>query len=212
MPRINLLPWREEQRRERKLTLLVGLGGAAVAAAVATFAAYLVFVSMIDGQKQRNDSLRAEIKVLDSQIEEINSLESAKQKFIARMDIIEKLQRSRPEIVRLFDEIVRTIPEGTFLTGVKQTDKKLKFDGVAQSSTRVSTFMRNIDGSQWMRNPELEVIENKTGTGIGPSFILFAEQVSRVGEVKSDVKEPGKPGKPGAKPGSNRVVAQRKGS
>lgn len=206
MPRINLLPWREEQRRERKLALLVGLGGATVAAAVATFAAYLVFASMIDGQQTRNDRLRAEIKVLDKQIEEINSLESAKQKFIARMDIIERLQRSRPEIVRLFDEVVRAVPEGTFLTGMKQMDKKLKFDGVAQSSTRVSTFMRNIDGSEWMRNPELEVIENKQGSALGASFTLFAEQVSRVDEAKD------KDARPGAKVATTGARSPRKGS
>jgi type IV pilus assembly protein PilN len=208
MPRINLLPWREEQRRERKLALLVGLGGAAVAAAVVSFAAYLIFVSMIDGQQKRNDRLRAEIKVLDAQIEEINSLESAKQKFIARMDIIEKLQRSRPEIVRLFDEIVRAIPDGTFLTALKQTDKKLKFEGIAQSSTRVSTFMRNIDGSEWMRSPELEVIENKQGSALGASFTLFAEQVSRVDDKSAGAAAGGQRGKPAA----GNAAPQRKGS
>src|ERR1700687_3185854 len=145
MPRINLLPWREEQRRERKLAFLVALGGGTIAAAVVGFAAYLLMGSMVDAQQQRNTMLRAEIKRLDKQIEEINDLESAKQKFIARMEIIEKLQRSRPEIVHVFDEIVRTLPDGAYLTGLKQTDLKFRFDGVAQSATRVSTFMRNID-------------------------------------------------------------------
>src|SRR5579884_3910282 len=153
MPRINLLPWREHERKERKVAFTVALGVAALAACVTTFAAYLMFGSMIDGQERRNQTLRTEIKHLDKQIEEINTLESAKQKFIARMEIIERLQRSRPEIVHVFDEIVRTLPEGVYLTSVKQTDKKLKFDGVAQSSTRVSSFMRNIDGSEWLKNP-----------------------------------------------------------
>src|SRR5580698_4747928 len=139
MPRINLLPWREEERKERKLAFTVALGAAAVAAGVVTFAAYLMFGSMIDAQEARNEKLRTEIKHLDKQIEEINDLESAKQKFIARMEIIEKLQRSRPEIVHVFDEIVRTLPDGVYLTGVKQTNNKLKFDGIAQSSTRVSS-------------------------------------------------------------------------
>jgi type IV pilus assembly protein PilN len=123
--------------------------------------------------------------VLDKQIEEINNLESAKQKFIARMEIIEKLQRSRPEIVHVFDEIVRTVPEGVYLTGVKQTDKRLKFEGVAQSSTRVSAFMRNIDGSDWLKNPDLELIETKTGQVGGASFTLFADQVSTVSEEET---------------------------
>ena len=176
MPRINLLPHRESKRRERKLAFLVALGAAAVAAGVTAFAAYLLYGSMIEGQQHRNDLLRAEIKTLDKQIEEINDLESAKQRFIARMDIIEKLQRSRPEIVHVFDEIVRTLPEGVYLTAVKQTGPALKFEGVAQSSTRVSSFMRNIDGSQWLRNPALEVVQ--VNKGPGSSFILTADQVT----------------------------------
>ena len=177
MPRINLLPHRESKRRERKLAFLVALGAAALAAGVTAFAAYLLYGSMIESQEHRNDQLRAEIKTLDKQIEEINDLESAKQRFIARMDIIEKLQRSRPEIVHVFDEIVRTLPEGVYLTAVKQTDKRLHFEGVAQSSTRVSSFMRNLDGSQWLRNPELEVVQTAK-TGAGSSFTLTADQVS----------------------------------
>ena len=181
MPRINLLPWREGQRKERKLALLVALGVAALAGCATSFAVYLLYGAMIESQQHRNDMLRAEIKTLDKQIEEINNLESAKQKFIARMEIIEKLQRSRPEIVHVFEEIVRTLPEGVYLTGVKQTDKRLKFEGVAQSSTRVSSFMRNIDGSQWLRNPELEVVQTTKGSGPGSSFTLTADQVTTAG-------------------------------
>src|SRR6202050_405261 len=173
MPRINLLPWREEERRERKLKFLVALGGASIVGVVVAGALYLLMGSMVDAQNRRNDMLRAEIKQLDKQIEEINDLENAKQKFIARMEIIEKLQRSRPQIVHVFDDIVRTLPDGVYLTGVKQTDKKLKFDGVAQSSTRVSAFMRNIDGSEWLKNPELEVVESGKAAG-GSSFSLLA--------------------------------------
>jgi type IV pilus assembly protein PilN len=180
MPRINLLPWRNEERKERKLAFIVAIGGATLAAGVAAFAAYLMLNAMIDGQNQRNERLRVEIRQLDKQIEEINNLESSKQRFIARMEIIEKLQRSRPEIVHLFDEIVRQLPDGVYLTGVKQVDKRLKFDGVAQSSTRVSAFMRNIDGSEWLRNPDLEVVSANQTTG--SNFTLFADQVSNVGD------------------------------
>ncbi len=182
MPRINLLPWRDEQRKERKVKFMVALGVAAVAALVVTFGAYLMYGSMIDGQEARNEKLRTEIKKLDQQIEEINDLESAKQKFIARMEIIEKLQRSRPEIVHVFDEIVRTMPDGVYLTGVKQTDKRFKFEGVAQSSTRVSTFMRNLDGSEWLRNPELEVVQTGKDKVAGSNFTLYADQVSTSGQ------------------------------
>src|ERR1700690_3754403 len=177
MPRINLLPWRDQQRRDRKLAFFVALGGAVALAAIAAFIAYLLLGSMIDAQEQRNERLRAQIKVLDKQIEEINDLEAQKQKFISRMQIIEKLQRSRPEVVHLFDELVKIMPDGTYLTSVKETGNKLKFEGVAQSSTRVSSLMRNIADSQWMRNPDLEVVQTKSDT-VGSSFVLDAEQIS----------------------------------
>jgi type IV pilus assembly protein PilN len=178
MPRINLLPWREQQRRERKLAFFVALGVAAGAAAVVAFAAYLLLGSMIDAQDRRNDRLRAEIKVLDKQIEEINDLDAQKQRFIARMQIIEKLQRSRPEVVHLFDELVKEMPDGTYLTSIKESGNKIKLEGVAQSSTRVSTLMRNIAASQWLRNPELEVVESSKENAGGSRFVLDAEQVS----------------------------------
>jgi len=178
MPRINLLPWREQQRRERKLAFFVALGGAAILAAVTAFAAYLLVGAMIDAQDQRNERLRVQMKVLDKQIEEINDLETQKQRFISRMQIIDKLQRSRPEVVHVLDELVKVMPDGTFLTSVKQNGNKLKLEGVAQSSTRVSTLMRNIAASQWLRNPELEVVETKKDVAGGSSFILDAEQVS----------------------------------
>jgi type IV pilus assembly protein PilN len=199
MPRINLLPWREEERKERKVAFTVALGVSALAAGVVTFAIYLMFGSMIDGQERRNELLRVEIKKLDKQIEEINDLESAKQKFIARMEIIEKLQRSRPEIVHVFDEIVRTLPDGVYLTGVKQTDKKFKFDGVAQSSTRVSSFMRNIDGSDWLHNPELEVVQTGKDKVPGSNFTLYAQQVSNAAQDDSPGQGKGKGKRPGAK-------------
>lgn len=185
MPRINLLPWREAQRKERKLAFGVALGGAAVAALLTAFGVNLYMNSLIDGQESRNERLRAEILLLDKQIEKINSLEQQKQQFIARMQIIEKLQRSRPEVVHLFDELARAVPDGTYLTGITQTKTRLKIEGIAQSSTRVSAFMRNIDSSQWMRNPELEVIETKTNQALGASFTLFADQVSTLSEEEA---------------------------
>ena len=187
MPRINLLPWRDQQRRERKLAFFIALGGAAALAAIAAFIVYLLFGTMIDAQEHRNDRLRAQIKILDKQIEEINDLETQKQKFISRMQIIEKLQRSRPEVVHLFDELVKQMPDGTYLTDVKQTGPKLKLDGVAQSSTRVSALMRNISASQWLRNPELEVVQTKSDT-VGSSFTLDAEQITQPDSGDTTVK------------------------
>jgi type IV pilus assembly protein PilN len=178
MPRINLLPWRDQERKERRLAFFVSLGGAAVAAVVVTFVVYLLYSSMISGQERRNEQLRAEIKKVDRQIEQINDLESQKQRFISRMQVIDKLQRSRSEEVRLFDEVAKNMPDGTYLTSFKQTEKKLRFEGVALSSTRVSALMRGISASQYMKDPELEVVESKKDQSNGDSFVLDASQVA----------------------------------
>ena len=178
MPRINLLPWREQKRRDRKMAFGVGMGAALASALLFAVGAYLWAGAMVSDQRNRNQRLQTEILRLDRQIDEINSLEQQKQKFIARMQIIEKLQRSRPEIVHVFDTLVRMIPEGSYLTEVTQLDRRLKIRGVAQSSTRVSAFMRNIDTSQWLVNPELEVVETKKENSVGNDFTLYADQAS----------------------------------
>lgn len=191
MPRINLLPWRDEERKERKVKFLVALGGAMVAAALAAFVGYLLMDSMVSAQEVRNEKLREEIAELDKQIEKINSLEADKARFIARMEVIEKLQRSRPEIVHIFDEIAKQLPDGVYLTGLTQTGTRLKFEGVAQSSTRVSAFMRNIDGSSYLKNPELEVVETKKDNVVGATFVLYADQSGA--EADADTEQAAKP-------------------
>lgn len=178
MPRINLLPWREQQRKDRRRQFGIAAAGAVLAAGVVVICGKLMYSSWIDAQVENNNYLKKEIGKLDAQITDILDLENRKQRLNARMDIIEKLQRSRPEIVHLFDEIVKTVPDGVYLTALKQTGKKLEIKGVAQSSTRVSTFMRNIDASQWLSNPVLEVVQTaqNSPTG-GSSFTLHADTV-----------------------------------
>ena len=109
--------------------------------------------SAIDDQNERNQYLKTEIAELDKQIAEILELEQQKQRLLARMQVIEQLERSRPEIVHVFDQLVRTMPDGIYLTSVKQTDRKIQLKGIAQSSTRVASYMRNIDSSEWMTDP-----------------------------------------------------------
>jgi type IV pilus assembly protein PilN len=189
MPRINLLPWRDEQRKERKLRFLVWLGGAAIGAFVAAFVGYLMMDSMVSAQRARNDRLKEEIAELDKQIEKINSLEADKARFIARMDVIEKLQRSRPEIVHIFDEIARQLPDGVYLTAITQTGTRLKFEGVAQSSTRVAAFMRNIDNSSYLKKPELDIVQtNATANVVGAAFVLYADQSAATAEPDAQQK------------------------
>ena len=178
MPRINLLPWRESERKTRRREFMIAAGGAVVAAVMFALAGKLMYSSWIDAQTEKNNLLKSEIVKLEAQITDILDLENRKQRLIARMEIIEKLQRSRPEIVHLFDELVKTVPEGVYLTSIKQTGRKLEIHGIAQSSTRVSSFMRNIDASTWMANPVLQVVEaaKDAPTG-GSSFTLFTDTV-----------------------------------
>jgi type IV pilus assembly protein PilN len=168
-----------------------------VAAFLTAFVGYLLMDSMVGAQKARNARLNEQIAVLDTQIEKINSLEAEKARFISRMEVIEKLQRSRPEIVHVFDEIAKQLPDGVYLTGITQTNGRLKFEGVAQSSTRVSAFMRNIDGSSWLKEPDLEVVETKRNSTSGATFVLFARQSGNADEDQSNAKSKSKRGTKG---------------
>ena len=174
MPSINLLPWRQALRQRRKKEFFIGIVASIALAALVTLLAHLTVSSMIDSQHRRNDLLKAEIVELDKAIEQIVALEEQKDRMIARMEVIDTLQSSRPEVVKLFDQVVATLPEGVYLTSAKQSGRKIEFNGVAQSSTRVSAFMRNIDASETLSAPELKVIQTGKDSGPGSQFTLFA--------------------------------------
>jgi type IV pilus assembly protein PilN len=179
MPRINLLPWREAERKRKRQEFYLSLGAAVATAALVVLLGRWQMSASISHQEDRNQLLQDEIAQLDKQIEEINGLDAQKRRLLARMEIIETLQRSRPEIVHVFDEIVRVLPEGVYLTYLKQTGPKFEIHGIAQSSTRVSTFMRNIDASEWLADPALQIVETKgRDTAGGANFTLFANQRS----------------------------------
>jgi type IV pilus assembly protein PilN len=172
MPSINLLPWRQALRQRRKKEFFIGMAAAVALAALVTLLAHLTVSSMIDTQHRRNDLLKAEISELDKAIEQIVALEEQKASMISRMEVIERLQSSRPEVVKLFDQVVATLPEGVYLTSLKQSGKRIEFNGVAQSSTRVSAFMRNIDASETISAPELKVIQ--TGKDASPAWPSYS--------------------------------------
>lgn len=190
MPSINLLPWRQALRQRRKKEFAIGIAAAVALAALVTLLAHLTVSSMIDTQHRRNDLLKAEISELDKAIEQIVALEEQKAAMIARMEVIERLQSSRPEVVKLFDQVVATLPEGVYLTSMKQSGRKIEFNGVAQSSTRVSAFMRNIDASETISAPELKVIQTGKDSGPGSQFTLFAQM--RAGSDDTDEETPAK--------------------
>jgi type IV pilus assembly protein PilN len=187
MPRINLLPWRTELRQRRKKEFLVGLGATLVVGAGVVWMSKLTVQSWTEAQRGRNDILRTEIAQLDKQIEEITSLESQRERLLARMQVITQLQRSRPEVVHLFDELVNAVPEGVNLTEVVQQGQRVELRGTAQSSTRVSALMRNIDGSAWLQDPGLDVVETVTsGVDRNSQFKLFATQVPTAGTPEAE--------------------------
>ena len=177
MPRINLLPWREELRAERQQQFYVGLGVSAAIGLGTVYAGYAFVQGMIDFQNRRNTYLRDEIVVVDAKIKQIDGLLAEKQQMIARMQIIEQLQTSRPEIVHVFDEMVRTLPDGAYLKLLKQTGPGLEIRGNAESSARVSAYMRNIDSSEWIGDPALTVIQTQSDArGRRSDFTLRAKQ------------------------------------
>jgi len=180
MAHINLLPWRETLRKKRQQQFGLAAAGMIAVTVLLLLGAHLQIQGMIDYQGKRNKYLTNEIADLDRKIAEIKALEKTKAQLLTRMEIIQQLQSSRPEIVRLFDELVKTLPEGTFLTQVVQRGRGVNLDGRAQSNARVSSYMRKIDASDWMGNPRLVVIEAKDKTGTGFShFQMSASQVTK---------------------------------
>jgi type IV pilus assembly protein PilN len=178
MPSINLLPWREAERKKRQRDFGVATAAAVVSAVAVVVATIFVYSQMISGQEARNKRLTDEIVELEKSITEIDGLERQKERLLARMEIIEQLQKSRPEIVHLFDEMVRQLPEGVYLTGMKQVGSRVEIRGVAQSSTRVSALMRQIDASEWMTDPEVERVETtQAGASRQAEFILYLKQL-----------------------------------
>ena len=163
MARINLLPWRAERRKARQKEFVSMLGLAALGGVLASFLIVSWYSARIGNQNGRNESLRAEITKVDTQIKEIEELDKKKGKLLARKEVIEQLQANRSQMVHLFDSLVRTIPDGVTLTSIKQEGEILTLGGRSQSNARVSTYMRNLEGSGWMTGPDLNVIEAKAG-------------------------------------------------
>ncbi|HKE48447.1 MAG TPA: PilN domain-containing protein [Rhodanobacteraceae bacterium] len=164
MARINLLPWRADRRKLREREFYMLLLASAIGGIVALLALVGWMGARIDNQNERNTYLQNEIKGLDKQIEEIKELDKTRSQLLTRKQIIEQLQSNRSQMVHLFDEMVKTIPDGVRLTSMKQAGDVLTLEGVAESNARVASYMRSIDNSPWMGRTDLRKIENKTGT------------------------------------------------
>jgi len=184
MAHINLLPWREELRKEKQQQFAVIGVGTAIVGALLILLTHLQMNGLIEQQNNRNKFLETEISALDDKIAKIKDLEKTKTALLARMDIIQQLQHSRPQSVHLMDELVYTLPDGVFLNSISQKGTALTMSGVAQSNARVSAYMRNIDNSQWMGKPRLDVIETKEEKNRRTAtFVLRADQVAPTAET-----------------------------
>jgi len=183
---INLLPWRAELRQQKKREFFARIALAVLSTLLVMLSVHLQIARTIERQTRRNEFLKAEIRVLDDKIKEIQNLDTQKRRLIARMEVIQQLQLSRPAMVHVFDEIVRTVPEGVSLTDLTQTDKKMIVNGVAQSNGRVSAYLRNLESSPWLTRPMLNVIqaekEKESKAPLEKQFTVRMEQASTTTE------------------------------
>jgi type IV pilus assembly protein PilN len=172
MANINLLPWREERRQEQKQEFLVVLAGVAIIGAALVFLADAMVGGSISDQQSRNNYLQAQIKELSLQVNEIKELENKKQELLDRMTVIQELQGNRPIIVRIFDELVKTLPDGVFYRELNRVGNRVEIKGIAESNNRISSLMRKLDSSDWFAEPNLTSVEAQPD---------FGEQASEFG-------------------------------
>jgi len=188
MARINLLPWRAQRRKQRQNEFYMMLGAAAVLAVLLAFGVVKYFDAEIEGQNARNSFLQSEITKLDAQIKAIEELERTKARLLARKAVIEQLQANRSQMVHLFDELVRTIPDGVRLTSIKQSGTQMTLDGVTQSNARVSSYMRNLQASGWIKNPDLKIIEAKGNDRSMPYQFTLTVTLTKPGADEADAE------------------------
>jgi type IV pilus assembly protein PilN len=175
---INLLPWRAKRRKQREREFYALLGFAAILGVLLVLAGVIFYNGRIEYQEERNRFIQREIDKLDDQIKEIERLEERRRQLIARKEVIERLQADRTRMVHLFDELVRTIPEGVRLTAIKQSGTQLTLEGVAQSHARVSMYMRRLDASDWLTRPDLNIIDAKGEQGARFAFTLRVQMTT----------------------------------
>ncbi|MCY1273608.1 Fimbrial assembly protein (PilN) [compost metagenome] len=190
MARINLLPWREQLREERKQRFLATMIGVLVVAAGLVFLGDQYFNGAIEQQNARNEFIRKEIAVLDARIKEISELKTRRQQLLERMKIIQDLQGNRPIMARMFDQLVRTLPDGVYFSSLAMKGKSISIEGAAESNNRVSSLMRNLDASEWLTAPNLTAVKAVTAGALDQAnvFQLTVQQTQPSVEVEGAKK------------------------
>jgi type IV pilus assembly protein PilN len=182
MAGLNLLPWREEARKKSQQTFGIFVAVTVALAALSVFSAYTYYEGEINYQNERNAYVKAETKRLEKSIKEIKKLDATKKALMERIEVIERLQFARPGIVHLFDEMVNALPKGVFLTKLEQSAGKVKIEGKAESNTRVSSYMKRLNASPWLKSSDLHKIsiDNEKDKNRLRRFKLNVTQVIKV--------------------------------
>lgn len=185
MARINLLPWREELRRDRNQSFYVATGVLGVLGLGIVFLMNMQIDAQLQAQQQRNNFIKEEQKAIEQKITEIDELKKERAELESRMKIIQDLQGNRSVVVRLFDEIARQTPDGVFLKKVDRVGNRFRIEGVAEANNRISNMMRNLEHSEWFEDAKLESVvtdESKSSS----SFDLVVNEESRNKQKKDD--------------------------
>lgn len=192
MTRINLLPHREMRRKQQQTQFFIMLGVIIVAGAAIWGVVHTYLDGQLTNQQARNKYLEGEIVKLDKEIAEINKLKEQTAALLKRKQVVETLQSNRAEVVHLLDQLIRQLPDGMYLKSIKQQGTKVTISGYTQSQARVSTLMRNLEGSQYLRNANL--VEIRSATVSGARINEFTMNIDVVREVEPDAKKGGKKG------------------
>ncbi|MDF2446321.1 MAG: pilN [Moraxellaceae bacterium] len=158
MAKINLLPWRQELRKQRQQEFVAILMAVSMVAVALVLFAHMALSKQVSDQEERNQYIKAEIGKLDGQIQEIDALQKRREELLSRMKVIQDLQGRRPVIVRIFDEVVRVLPDGVYLTSLERRGDGFSLTGIAESANQVSNLMRNLDASPWFKSPQLSTV------------------------------------------------------
>jgi len=184
MANINLLPWREAQRRERNRDTLITCFAMWGVAALMVFLATAFMNGRIEHQEDRNDYLQSEINDLSKVIREIEDLKEKRDALLARMQVIQTLQSNRSQIVHVFDDLVTKLPKGVYYNSITKSGGKLNIGGMAQSNGRVSALMRNLDSSEWFDNTSLTVVDvvDQNGASVSKFNVVVKEEHKETGD------------------------------
>lgn len=193
MAKINLLPWREAFRTEKKKEFLSLMVVVLVVSVLVAFGWDRVVSNQIESQDSRNQLLKTEIAKLDKQVAEIKELKSRRQNLLDRMQVIQELQGNRPEIVKIYDEFVRAVPDGVYFTKMIRKGSQISLVGFAESNNRVSSLMRRLDASYKFSAPNLTKVQDSDVLGEdGSQFEMRVKIIKApVDSVSTDSSEGG---------------------